>query len=72
MLSERGIPVKQRIVEMMEKRREAYARATVTIDTSDRTIEQVIDAVLDTIAINYPTIVHPASSTTDNPSGLHS
>ena len=59
MLAHGGMPVKQRIAELMEKRREAYARAAFTIDTSDRTVEQVVDAILDAMAKNYPMIVHP-------------
>ncbi len=59
MLAHSGMPVKQRIAELMEQRREAYARATFTIDTSDRSVEQVVDAILDALAQNYPMIVQP-------------
>jgi shikimate kinase len=58
MLAHRGVPVKQRIIELMENRREAYARATLTIDTSERTVEQVVDAILDALARNHPSIIH--------------
>jgi shikimate kinase len=59
MLSHRGAPIKQRIGELMESRREAYARASLTVDTSDRTVDQVVDAILDATAKGYPTIAHP-------------
>jgi shikimate kinase len=59
MLSHGGTPVKQRIAELMETRREAYARATLTIDTSERTVEQVVDAILQALADAYPSVVHP-------------
>ncbi len=59
MLAHSGMPVKQRIAELMEQRREAYARATFTIDTSDRTVEQVVDAILDALAEKFPMVVHP-------------
>ena len=58
MIAHSGMPVKQRIAELMEKRREAYARATFTIDTSDRTVEQVVATILDALAGAYPAIVH--------------
>jgi shikimate kinase len=58
MLLHGGLPLKQRIAQLMEQRREAYARAALTIDTSDRTIEQVIDAIFEALANNYPMIVH--------------
>jgi shikimate kinase len=58
MLTDGSAPVKQRIVELMEARREAYARAALSIDTSDRTIEQVVEAILDTLAQNYPAVIH--------------
>jgi len=67
MLAHGGMPVKQRIAELMEKRREAYARAAFTIDTSDRTIEQVVDAILDALADAYPAIVHPLPQAAHNP-----
>ncbi|MBV8773250.1 MAG: shikimate kinase [Deltaproteobacteria bacterium] len=60
MLSRRSVPLWQQIAELMETRREAYARAALTIDTSDRTIEQVVEAILDAIANRYPAIVNPA------------
>jgi shikimate kinase len=59
MLARSGMPVKQRIAELMEQRREAYARAALTIDTSERTVEQVVDAILDAMTKNYLMIVHP-------------
>jgi shikimate kinase len=54
MLAEGRTPLKQRITELMEKRRETYERATFSIDTSDRTAEQVVDAILDALADAYP------------------
>ena len=59
MLSQAGMPVKQRIGELMKTRRVAYARARFTVDTSERTIEQVVDVILDTLARDYPAFVHP-------------
>jgi shikimate kinase len=50
MLARAGGSLKERIVELMEARAEAYARATFTIDTSDRSIEQVVDATLSAMA----------------------
>jgi len=45
-LMEGGLPLEQRIRQLMEERREIYARADITIDTSERTIEQVVDTIL--------------------------
>jgi shikimate kinase len=59
MLSFGSMPVKQRIAELMEKRREAYARATFTIDTSERTVDQVVDTILNALAKDYPMVAHP-------------
>jgi shikimate kinase len=49
MLTEGGQPLKRRIVELLEARREAYARAAITIDTSALNVEQVVDAILSAI-----------------------
>ncbi len=54
MLTHGGMPLKQRIADLMQARREAYARATITIDTSERTVDQVVDAILGAIAEYYP------------------
>ena len=67
MLAHGGMPVKQRVAELMEQRREAYARATFNVDTSDRTVEQVVDAILDALAGAYPAIVHPMPQAPRNP-----
>jgi shikimate kinase len=67
MLAPGGTQVKQRIAELMEKRREAYARATFTIDTSERTVEQVVEAILNTLAGAYPAIAHPPIQVPHNP-----
>ena len=67
MLSHGSMPVKQRIAELMEKRREAYARATFTIDTSERTVDQVVDAILEALADAYPAISHPPIHAPHNP-----
>jgi shikimate kinase len=53
LLAHGGMPVQQRIAELMEKRREAYARAALTIDTSDRSVDQVINAILDALPHYY-------------------
>ena len=58
MLSLAGIAVKQRIADLMENRAEAYARATLTIDTSECNVEQVVDGIIDALAKNYPMIAH--------------
>jgi shikimate kinase len=67
MLSHGKTPLKRRIAELMESRREAYARAALTIDTSDRTVEQVVDALLDALADAYPAIIHLLPQTPLNP-----
>jgi shikimate kinase len=46
MLTQGGKPPTTRIEELLEARREAYARATITIDTSDLKIEEVVDAII--------------------------
>jgi hypothetical protein len=38
--------VRERIVELIEARREAYSRASVTIDTSDISVEEAADATI--------------------------
>jgi len=58
LLAQKGRPVKQRIAELMKMRREAYSRATFTIDTSERTVEQVVAAILDALSGAYPAIAH--------------
>jgi shikimate kinase len=50
MLAHRGSSLKERIAELIEARAEAYARATITVDTSDRTIDQLVDDILTAIA----------------------
>ena len=62
MLSDSSTPLKQRIVELMANRSEAYARATFDIDTSDRTVEQVVDAILGSLASSVPLIVNSAAA----------
>ena len=49
MLAEGGKPLMVRITELMDARREAYARADLTIDTSSLNLEQVVDAILETL-----------------------
>ncbi|MGH8013685.1 MAG: shikimate kinase [Candidatus Binataceae bacterium] len=46
MLLEGDKPLHARIAELMEARREAYSCASITVDTSDLSIEQVVDAVI--------------------------
>jgi shikimate kinase len=58
MLSQGGMPLKRRIAELMEKRREAYARATITVDTSECSVEEVVDAILEALADSHFSIVH--------------
>jgi shikimate kinase len=50
MLSQSGRPIVERIAELMEARREAYARAAITIDTSDLNADQVVEVILSRIA----------------------
>ncbi|HKV56518.1 MAG TPA: shikimate kinase [Candidatus Binataceae bacterium] len=54
MLTQSGTGLKQRIIELMDARREAYARAAITVDTSERNIEQVVDAILKALARYNP------------------
>jgi hypothetical protein len=37
----------------LEERRQAYESATITVDTSDRTVEQVVDAILQSISASH-------------------
>jgi shikimate kinase len=46
MLIEGSKPLAERIAELMEARREAYARVEQTIDTSDMNIDQVVEAII--------------------------
>ncbi|HJU28201.1 MAG TPA: shikimate kinase [Candidatus Binataceae bacterium] len=50
MLTQGGKPLGDRIGELMAARRDAYARADATVDTSDLTVDQVALAVLDAFA----------------------
>ncbi|MGO9059887.1 MAG: shikimate kinase [Candidatus Binataceae bacterium] len=45
-LAEGNLPLEQKIVEMMEARQSAYARAAIAIDTSDLTIDAAAERVL--------------------------
>jgi shikimate kinase len=49
-LLEGGRPLEEKIAGLIEARRDAYARADVAIDTSDLTIEQAAERVLDALA----------------------
>ena len=46
LLAAGGKPVRERIAELIETRRVAYARAAVTIDTSDISVEEAADAAI--------------------------
>jgi shikimate kinase len=61
MLTEGGKPVKQRIIELMEHRQAAYARAVLTIDTSDLTIEEVVERILATVGERRATLCQPST-----------
>jgi shikimate kinase len=50
MLMKGGKPLNRRIAELIETRRAAYMRATITIDTSDLTIDEVADLILTAFA----------------------
>jgi len=45
-LAEGDLQLERKIIELMEARKSAYARAGITIDTSDLTIEAAADRVL--------------------------
>jgi shikimate kinase len=53
MLIQGAVPLMQQITELMEARREVYARASIVVDTSERSIDQVVDAILEEIAESY-------------------
>jgi len=50
MLAQGNKPLKARIAELLEARREAYARADVTIDTSHMSIDEVVETIIDALA----------------------
>ncbi len=45
-LAEGNLPLEQRIVQLMEQRKTAYARAAIVVDTSDLTINAAAERVL--------------------------
>ena len=47
MLTEGGKPLPVRIAELMEQRRVAYAKAPITIDTSEAGVGRVAEMVID-------------------------
>ncbi len=49
-LLEGGKPLEERIAELMEERRVAYARADFTVDTSDLTVAEAAERVLEIFA----------------------
>jgi shikimate kinase len=49
-LLEGGKPLEERIAELMEERRAAYARADFTVDTSDLTVAEAAERVLEIFA----------------------
>jgi shikimate kinase len=61
MLTEGGGPLKERIVELMEQRRAAYARAVLTIDTSDLTIEEVVETIVATVGSRRELLCQPSA-----------
>ena len=46
MLLEGGKPLNERIAELLAQRRDAYARAEATVDTSELTVEQAAEKVI--------------------------
>ena len=54
MLTACGKPLKERIVELLEARREAYEHAAITLDTSRLSIGQVVDEILRAITAESP------------------
>jgi shikimate kinase len=51
-LLEGGKPLEERIAELMEERRTAYARADFNIDTSDLTVAESAECVLDAFGLH--------------------
>ena len=51
-LLEGGKPLDERIAELMEQRRAAYARADVTVDTSDLSVAESAERVLEAFGRN--------------------
>jgi shikimate kinase len=51
-LLEGGKPLEERIAELMEERRAAYARADFTVDTSDLTVAESAERVLEVFGRN--------------------
>ena len=49
MLARGGKPLMVQVAELMDARREAYARADLTIDTSSLNLEQVVDEILEAL-----------------------
>jgi shikimate kinase / 3-dehydroquinate synthase len=45
-LAEGNLPLEERIVQLMDQRKAAYARAAITIDTSDLSVSAAADQVL--------------------------
>jgi shikimate kinase len=45
-LTESNLPLEERIVQLMRERQTAYARAAITVDTSDLTVSAAADQVL--------------------------
>jgi shikimate kinase len=55
MLMQGGVPLKQRITDLMAERGEVYARAAFSVDTSERSVDQVVDLILLEITRSYRT-----------------
>jgi shikimate kinase len=51
----RGGPKEERIRLLMEERASAYARADLSVDTSDRSVDEVVDHLLDVLAMRRVT-----------------
>ncbi len=59
-LLEGGKPLRERIGELMAERQSAYARAAVTVDTSDLTPNEAADAVLSAFILRGRSLWRPS------------
>jgi len=53
MLMQGEVPLMQRITDLIAERNEVYARASIIVDTSERSIDQVVDVTLAEIGASY-------------------
>jgi shikimate kinase len=53
LLAQSAVPLMQRITDLMAERREVYARANIVVDTSERSVDHVVDVILEQITASY-------------------